>query len=114
MDNTTAAYNASLFQNFPYNQTLLDNTQLCTLQTCPLTFAQIRYVPSLSGNAFYLACFFLCLLAQIFLGVRYRTWSFFGAVFGGEVLEVIGYTARIQMHNNVFLSNPFLMSVPLS
>lgn len=111
MDSSTAAYENALFQGFPFNQTLLDNQELCTLQTCPLTFAQLRYVPSLPWNAIYLTCFSVCLAIQIFLGVRHRTWSFLGAILGGGVLEVIGYIARIQMHNNVFLSNPFLMFV---
>ena len=87
---------------------------LCTLQTCPLSDAQIGYVPSLAGNAFYVAIFALLLFAQIFLGIFYRTWGFLVATFMGIVLEVIGYIARIQMHFNPFLQNPFLMQVPAS
>ncbi|CAF9943749.1 MAG: hypothetical protein ALECFALPRED_001191 [Alectoria fallacina] len=91
------------------NSTLYNEPWLCTVQTCPLSWAQVQYDPSLAGNAFYLAMFSLVLVVQLFFGIRYRTWSFLGAIFGGEVLEMIGYIARVQMHYNPFLSNPFLM-----
>lgn len=92
-----------------FNLTLLNNTDLCTLETCPLSLAQVHYVPSLGGNAFYLALFALLLLLQLAFGFRFRTWSFTGSMFGGLVLEVIGYAARVQMHDNPFKSDPFLM-----
>ncbi|KAI4177292.1 MAG: hypothetical protein LQ348_005848 [Seirophora lacunosa] len=94
-----------------FNLTLLNNTDLCTLETCPLSLAQVHYVPSLGGNAFYLALFALLLLLQLAFGFRFRTWSFTGSMFGGLVLEVIGYAARVQMHDNPFKSDPFLMYI---
>lgn len=100
MSNSTSLYS---------NATLFNDPSLCTLQTCPLDWASVHYVPTLAGNALYLAILSLVLVVQIFFGIRFRTWSFLGAVFGGEVLEIIGYAARIQMHYNPFLSNPFLM-----
>ena len=95
--------------NATFNATLYEQPWLCTIETCPLDWANIRYVPSLAGNAFYLALFIILLLAQIFLGVRHRAWSFMIALFGGETLEVIGYVARIQLHNNIFVYDSFLM-----
>lgn len=89
--------------------TLYHHPHLCTIQTCPLTLASIQYVPSLGGNVFYLAVFAAALIAQTSLGIYYRTWPFLAALVGGEVLEIIGYVARIQMHYNPFLGNPFLM-----
>ncbi|KAL8816966.1 MAG: hypothetical protein Q9223_004115 [Gallowayella weberi] len=94
-----------------FNQTLLENPDLCTIQTCPKEFQQIDYIPSLAGNAFFLALFALILLFQLAFGYRWRTWSFTGSVFGGLVLEIIGYAARIQLHDNIFKSDPFLMFV---
>lgn len=94
-----------------FNQTLYNNSDLCTMRTCPMDWANVDYVPSLGGNAFFLALFSACLLGQIVLGVYYRTWPFLVAWIFGEGLEVIGYVARVQMHNNVFASNPFLMWV---
>jgi hypothetical protein len=83
--------------------------QLCTLDTCPISQAQVQYDPTLFGNAFYLAIFSVMLFAQFFQGIRYRTWSFMGAMICGLILEAIGYGARIQMHYNPFDFNPFLM-----
>lgn len=88
------------------------NPELCTISTCPLDWAQIRYYPSLGGNAFYLAVFALLLLLQLVIGIRYRIWAFTGTMFGGFVLEILGYAARVQLAINPFKHDPFLMSVP--
>lgn len=93
-----------------FNQTLLNNTDLCTLQTCPLSLANFTYVPNLFGNVLYAAIFGLVLISQIGLTIKYRsTWGYGVAMACGLALEVVGYVARIQMHQNPFPSNPFLM-----
>ncbi|KAI4273267.1 MAG: hypothetical protein L6R38_006376 [Xanthoria sp. 2 TBL-2021] len=92
-----------------FNQTLLEKPYLCTTKTCPKELQTIEYVPSLGGNAFFLALFAIILISQIAAGIKWKTWSFTGCVFGGLVLEVIGYAARIQIHDNPFKSDPFLM-----
>lgn len=94
-----------------FNQTLLEKPYLCTTKTCPKEMQTIDYVPSLGGNAFFLALFAIILISQIAAGIKWKTWSFTGCVFGGLVLEVIGYVARIQIHDNPFKSDPFLMYV---
>lgn len=58
--------------------------------------------------------FGICLIVQLFLGIHHRTWGFLTSIFGGIVLEIVGYIARIQMHYNPFRKGPFLMQVPLS
>jgi hypothetical protein len=73
---------------------------LCTLKTCTLLQAHYQYLPSLPGNALYAAIFGVLIAAQIFLGVRCRSWGFLGGMFGGLVLEIISYVGRIQMHTN--------------
>lgn len=83
----------------------------CTLDTCPLSQAEVLYDPNLGGNAFYIAIFALLLLFQIFLGVHYRTWGFFAGLSIGLLLEVIGYAARVQLHFNPFLKDPFVMNL---
>jgi membrane-bound metal-dependent hydrolase YbcI (DUF457 family) len=80
----------------------------CTLQTCSLLQAHYQYIPSLAGNALYAGIFGLLLAFQIFFGWRARTWGFLGGMFGGLVLEIIGYVGRIQMHSNPFTDSPFL------
>jgi len=94
----------------PPNSTLWEEPWLCTYATCPIEiFGQLRYIPSLAGNAFYLAIFALGLLAQIFLGIRYRTWGFLVAMVGGTGLEIVGYTARIELHIDDFNNNYFII-----
>ena len=87
----------------------------CTLKLCPLsTFGQANfgYIPTLPGNALFAAIFAVLLIIQIILAVRWRTWTFLIGMFGGLVLEVIGYIGRILIHNNPFAKNPFLLYVP--
>lgn len=95
--------------NATTNATLIEDPNLCTLDTCPLDLANIDYVPSLAGNLIFIAVFGLVLIAQLGIGIRYKTWSYLIAMTGGLLLEIIGYVARVQMHYNPFKSDPFLM-----
>jgi hypothetical protein len=81
-------------------------TTLC--QTLLQYFGQVTYVPTLAGNALYMAIFIVILLAQITQGIIYRTWSYMVCMIFGLVLESIGYGSRIGMHLNPWDSNPFL------
>lgn len=81
----------------------------CTVQTCPIDEAHIHYLPSMAGNIIYIICFISILMAQSFMGIRYRTWSFFGAMLPGLILEITGYIGRVMLHNNPFVFNSFLM-----
>ncbi|CAI7572993.1 unnamed protein product [Penicillium glandicola] len=85
-----------------------DPSDYCTLDICPITEAYVYYVPSLAGNAFYLAIFTILLVFQLVLGIRYRTWGYLAGLFGGLVLEIIGYAGRLQMHYNPFRFDPYL------
>ena len=89
------------------NPTIPD--QLCTLETCTLLQAHFQYLPSLAGNVLYVAIFAIVLALQIILGLRCRSWGFLGGMFGGLVLEIIGYAGRVQLHYNPFIDRPFLM-----
>jgi hypothetical protein len=84
-------------------------TELCTLQTCSITQAQLTYDPSLAGNVFFAAIFSLLILIQIALGIYYRTWAYAIGMVGGLTLELCGYIGRIQMHYNPFIQSPFFM-----
>jgi hypothetical protein len=92
------------------NSTLYNEPWLCTYATCPVEiFGQLRYIPSLAGNTFYLALFALGLLLQIGLGIRYRTWGYLVCMIGGIGLEIVGYTARIELHIDDFNNNYFII-----
>ena len=97
-----------------FNATLLNNTDFCTLSTCPLSLANQDYVPTLAGNALYAAIFGILLLIQLFFSLRYRTWGYLVGMFGGLLLEVLGYIGRVQMHSNPFTQGPFLLYVEQS
>lgn len=79
----------------------------CTPETCPLSEPQFTYVPSLPGNASYLAFFGFMLLVQLALGAQCRTWSYMAAMVGGLALEVAGYAGRVQLHLNPFRSSRY-------
>ncbi|MCJ1337027.1 hypothetical protein MMC09_002306 [Bachmanniomyces sp. S44760] len=81
----------------------------CTLATCSLLQAHFLYLPSLAGNALFVAMFAIILFAQVGLGIRYKTWGFLGGMFGGLLLEVIGYAARIELHFNPFKKSSYLI-----
>lgn len=91
---------------------MASTTQTCTLSTCPLSEAQVQYIPSLSGNALYLSIFAISLAAQLPLGILHRTWGFLVSMSFGLILEIIGYVARLQLHNDPFDHNAFLMFAP--
>jgi hypothetical protein len=97
-----------------FNLTLLSNPRLCTTCTCPLSIdghliGFMSYFPSLAGNALFAALFGLCLLPQIYLGIRYKTWGYLVSMSGGLILEVLGYVARILMRDNMFTDTYFIM-----
>ncbi|KAG2421318.1 hypothetical protein HFD88_005292 [Aspergillus terreus] len=83
-------------------------TAPCTLDTCPLDWALVRYRPSLPGNALYLALFLTMLLIQIYQGFRSRIWSYLACMTCGLVLEVVGYGGRLMLHSNPFNFSSFL------
>lgn len=58
------------------NQTLINNPDLCTLETCDLSLSSLNYIPTLSGNALFLGIFSLILILQLGLGLCYQTWGF--------------------------------------
>jgi hypothetical protein len=92
-DNRTAYGNLTL---------LLDPDHLCNISICDLTLAHFNYIPNLAGNALYTAIFALYIFMNVLLGIRYKTWGYMIAMCLGLVGEVIGYVARIMLHNNPF------------
>ncbi|RHZ64932.1 RTA1 domain-containing protein [Aspergillus thermomutatus] len=83
-------------------------TAPCTLDTCPLDWALVRYMPSLPGTALYLVLFLIMLLVQIYQGFRSRTWSYLACMTCGLLLEVVGYGGRLMLHANPFNFSGFL------
>ncbi|KAF4636743.1 hypothetical protein G7Y89_g1334 [Cudoniella acicularis] len=82
---------------------------ICTLGTCPIEWAFVEYIPSLTGNATYLSIFAALLLTQLYLGIYYRTWGFLTGMVVGGLLEILGYLGRILLHSDPFNFNYFLV-----
>ncbi|KAL7928411.1 RTA1 like domain-containing protein [Trichoderma chlorosporum] len=91
------------------NITLILNPELCTLETCDLSLAQLQYLPSVWGNAIFVGIFGLFLPAQLFLGIKYKTWGFMAGLLLGIALEVAGYVSRILLHFSIFNKNDFIL-----
>lgn len=89
--------------------TFLLPTNCDQYQWCLDWYGYVNYLPSIPGNAFFLAVFTIGLIAQLFLGIRHRAWSFTGPMLVGIILEIVGYGGRIGMHQNVFLNSWFIM-----
>jgi len=80
----------------------------CTVGKCPESWQTIEYRPNIGGNVFYMLCFFALISAQLWFGVRSKTWAFMGTMCAGILGEIVGYVGRIMLNNNPFLMNNFL------
>ncbi|KAM7211018.1 RTA1 like domain containing protein [Rhypophila decipiens] len=87
----------------------ITNTNQCTKETCPVILATIPYVPSLIGNIIFMGIWGLAALSHLGLGIKYKTWTFMGAMVAGCALEVLGYLGRVQLNSNPFNEDAFLM-----
>ncbi|KAG6364813.1 hypothetical protein INS49_006417 [Diaporthe citri] len=98
------------------NATLIGmQKKYCTLDVCPMSWANISYLPNVGGNVFYLICFAVLLGAQLFYGIRAKTWTYAWPMVAGLLLEIIGYIGRLMLHSNPFiLNNLLLYLVPLT
>lgn len=67
------------------NATLLANPELCTLQTCDLSMSSFLYLPTVAGNVIYAIIFGALLIAQLWLGIKHRTWGYMIAMIFGLV-----------------------------
>ncbi|KAF2760759.1 putative RTA1 domain protein [Pseudovirgaria hyperparasitica] len=92
----------------PSGQVITDLDQ-CTLDICPIDIARFHYLPNVAGNVFFCIVFGVCLLLQLFFGIKHKTWGYMVAMVFGLVLELLGYVGRLLLHNNPFLFDNFLL-----
>ncbi|KAL4736085.1 RTA1 like protein-domain-containing protein [Aspergillus similis] len=97
-----------MMETMPTNQTLLEDPSLCTLDTCPLSMASFEYIPKLWAQILFMAVFGLAFLVHLFLGIRYKTYTFMVAMALGLAGEVVGYGGRVSLHDNPFNDDAFL------
>ncbi len=84
----------------------------CDLPTCAVEWSVYSYRPSLVGNVVFVVLFLISGGVHIYQGVfLHRTWFFSGAVVGGCLCEVIGYSGRVVLWRNPFDFQGFLIQI---
>ncbi len=81
----------------------------CTLATCDVSkWGFIHYQPSIPGNVLFLIIIDALALAQLVLGIKYKTGVVCVSMLLGLACESLGYVARILMHYDPFNRAYFL------
>lgn len=83
----------------------------CTVEACPIEFSVYGYRPTLPGSAALIALYGICMIVQIVLGIRYKTWWFMGAMVLGCIDEILGYAGRILYYQNPWKEPGFIMQI---
>lgn len=83
----------------------------CSLPICPVEISVYGYRPSIPASATLIALYGVCLFVQIFLGWRYKTWTFLAAMALGCIDEMLGYVGRILLYQNPFKQPGFIMQI---
>lgn len=73
----------------------------CSQNDCPVPAGFFSYQPSRQGNAVMLAAFALLVPVTLGFGYRLRTPVFALTLTTGLVLEVLGFTGRVMLYQNV-------------
>ncbi|EKD13372.1 hypothetical protein MBM_08455 [Drepanopeziza brunnea f. sp. 'multigermtubi' MB_m1] len=78
------------------------STRDCTRITpqCPVEYTIYGYYPNLPGNVILCVVFGICMVLQVGLSIKGRTWTWLVGLFIGCAIEFAGYIGRIMMHSN--------------
>lgn len=85
----------------------------CTVAVCPVDLSVYGYRPSLAASGTLIGLYAICLIIQLFLGIKYRTWWYMGTMIAGCIVEILGYVGRILYWQNPWKQNGFLMQIIL-
>ena len=86
-------------------------TANCTLSLCPVADSVYGYRPSLPASSTLIALYAFCLLIHLFLGWRYKSWTFMAAMILGCIDEILGYVGRILLWQNPWTHSGFIMQI---
>ncbi|RVX66720.1 hypothetical protein B0A52_09533 [Exophiala mesophila] len=78
---------------------------------CPVELTLYGYYPNLGVNSFFVALFGICFVAQLFLGIRKKTWTYMAVLAIGCFGEAIGYVGRVMMHANPWSDPGFKIQI---
>jgi hypothetical protein len=76
---------------------------------CPADGSGLSYPPSLVASIIFSAIFGASLAFHIFLGVKFKTWSFLACYILGSTSEVVGYIGRAFLHSNPYNLNTLVI-----
>lgn len=83
----------------------------CTLAVCPLALTVYGYIPSLPFSSLLLALYSLCIIIQVGLAWKYKTWTYMTVMVLGCITEIIGWAGRVLMHSNPWNHAGFIIQV---
>lgn len=78
---------------------------------CPVSTTTYGYYPNFGGNVFFAVIYGIMGVAQLGLGVYFRSWTFMIAVCVGAFMEMAGYIGRILMNNNPWDQGAFKLQI---
>lgn len=93
----------------PYTYT--GHTANCTVSACPVELSVYGYRPSLPLSSILIVLYAIAAAIQIFLGMRYRSWTFMTAMVLGCLDEILGYVGRIILYQNPWNHTGFIMQI---
>lgn len=83
---------------------------VCSVDTCDVSvWGFVKYQPTKAGNLVFLLLIYAIAVAQIWLGIKFRTASVCFCMLAGLGMESTGYIGRLLLHDNPFLRSWFLM-----
>lgn len=85
--------------------------QNCEVDVCPIELSIYGYRPSLPLSIVLIVLYALCMAAQVFLGVKHKTWSFMVAMLLGCITEIIGYVGRILYYYHPWTGSGFIIQI---
>ncbi|UPK93262.1 hypothetical protein LCI18_004197 [Fusarium solani-melongenae] len=80
---------------------------------CPVEASLYGAYFSLGGCVFFVVAYGIALIAQVWLGIKGRTWSYSIWLAIGTLFELIGYAGRAVMSQNPWVYNAFVIQLVL-
>ena len=78
---------------------------------CPVSATVYGDYFNLGACIFFVAAHSVLLLAQTYLGIRSRAWSYAGYLAIGTIFELMGYAARIALSQNPWIYDAFVIQL---
>ncbi|RGP73169.1 phospholipid-translocating atpase [Fusarium longipes] len=92
---------------------MAENAPICehVSRECPIEYTVYGYRPSLWVNSLLTSLFFIALVTNIWLGIRFKTRAYAIVLALGCLAQVVGYGARIAMYFEPFNAMAFQAQV---